>query len=293
MSLEPSEAVEITQYMDYVPYLRDVVQKKRVVGEFSFRNFCQKSGFRSPTYLKWVLDEKRPISPKSTHRFAKGLDLGKREQRFLDLLVRYKESENPETKRFFFEEILKRRERKEEAPFVRDRYEYLSHWYTVTIRELVVLPDFDEDPHWIRKKLRGTVGAWEIKDALATLERLQLIVRDDRRKWRQNEVELHTGKDVQSLAAFQYHKEVLELSGKILTESSHEVREVQSLVALIDQKTFVELRERLRRFQDEMVRFLRERETAPSTGARREIFMLNMQLLPFSRFEEKEFLEQR
>lgn len=291
------EAVNIVKYTDYVPYVRDLVEEKRREGDFSFRTFCKKSGFKSPTYLKWVLDEVRPISTKSVNRFAVGLDLGKRETRYLQLLVNYKETEDIEQKKFFFEEILDRQAKREENAFVRERYEYLSHWYYVSVRELVAHPDFRDDPQWIQDKLCGTVSVWDIKHAMTTLERLQLIVRDDRGKFYQNEAELHTGQEVESMAAYNYHSEILKLSQEILRNTSHEVREFSSLVSLMDQQTFAEIKTKMQAFQQEIVQLIQKKsqgdpsasQATPKTKTQ-EMYMLNMQLVPCTQFDEKEFL---
>ena len=48
MPEEPTEqAVEISGYLDYVPYIKELVQQRRKAGNFSFRAFCKKSGFKS------------------------------------------------------------------------------------------------------------------------------------------------------------------------------------------------------------------------------------------------------
>lgn len=283
--------IEITQYTDYVPYLKEVVTQKRTAGTFSFRRFCQKSGFRSPTYLKWVLDEKRPISPKSAHKFAEGLGLGKKEAHYLQLLVHYKHAREPRTRSFFFQELLKWKEKRPWEAVVKDQYEYLSHWYYVTLRELAGLPDFQEDPQWIQKRLFGTVGAWEIRDALKTLERLGLVYRDEEGRLRQKATELHTGREVESVAAYHYHKGLFEISGEILNATSHEVREVFSLVSPLDPEIFRELKSKMNRFQDEVVVFLREAEKARASSetGKRQVYMMNMQLMPLTRFEDGDF----
>lgn len=275
--------LEITKYIDYVPYLREIVMQKRETRAFSFRRFCQKSGFRSPTYLKWILDEKRPISPKSAHKFAIGLGLGKRETHYLQLLVHYKHAREPRTKAFFFQEILKWKEKKPWESIVKDQYEYLSHWYYVTMRELIGLPDFQENPHWIQKKLFGTVGAWEIKEALKTLERLELVYRNKQGQLKQKATELHTGHEVESIAAYNYHKGIFDLLTPILNETSHEMREVFSLVNPVDHKTFQELKSMMYRFQNEIITFLRECEKKNPPSAKKEIYMMNMQLMPLTR----------
>lgn len=290
-----TQSVDIVQYMDYVPYINDLVKKKKEEGRFTYRDFCQKSGFKSPTYLKWVIDRERPISPKSVHRFAEGLELSKRESRYFQLLVNYQEHKDPEQKKFFFEEILTTQNRREENNFIKERYEYLSHWYTVTIRELIGHPEFSEDPEWIRQKLRGTVTIWDIKSSLLTLEKLGLVARNDMGRLVQNDADLHTGKEVESMAAYNYHSEVLDLSREILMETSHEVRDFSSVASLVDKETFDELKQKMSAFQEEIVGFLTEKEKKiqklpKAQIPHRELYMLNMQLLPFTRFEENHFL---
>lgn len=289
MELSPKTQIDITEYLDYVSYISDLVNQKRKTGQFSFRQFCKKSGFKSPTYLKWVLDEVRPISPKSVDRFAEGLDLSKRETHYLQLMVNYRESKEPETKRFFFEELLKRREKSDDSTFLRERYEYLSHWYYITIRELIEHPEFDEDPQWIQKKLCGQVSLWEVKHAFKTLEQLKLIIRDDLGRWHQNNAELHTGKEVESMAAYNYHREVLGLSQEVLMNTPHEIREVSSLVSLMDRETFIQIKGKIQEFQDQIIELIRGRLPEMDKSLRRELFMLNMQLMPFSKFKKEDF----
>lgn len=283
------QPVEITKYTDYTSYINDLVEYKRSCGEFSFRQFCQKSGFKSPTYLKWVMDKVRNMSLKSIQRFALGLDLSKRETHYLELLVNYKEAKKAETKKFYFEELLSRREKIAETPFIRERYEYLSHWYYVSIRELVAHPDFQDNPHWIQKKLRGTATVWEIKNALKILEQLQLIVRDDCGRIHQNDCELHTGREIESMAAYTYHTEVLREAAQVLVNTSHEVREFSSLASLLDRESLDHLKRKMQQFQDEVVQFLVSRQGILSQKPKRELFMLNMQLFPMSNFAESEF----
>lgn len=290
------QTVDITSYTDYMPYIRDLVDLKRKSEGFSFRGFCKKSGFKSPTYLKWVLDEVRPISPKAVHRFATGLDLGKRETRYFELMVNYKEAKEMEAKKFYFEEILTRQQRKEENAFVKERYEYLSHWYYVSIRELIAHPHFVEDAEWIRERLAGQVSLWEVKGALKALESLQLITRDDTGRLRQNDAQLHTGKEVESMAAYNYHSEILQQSRDILMQTSHKIREFSSVASLINRETFEELKKMMHVFQDQVIQFILSKSHQPSglpVGENLELFMLNMQLLPFTKLNEELFLGEK
>lgn len=280
MNEKNDRGIEITGYNDYVSYLADLVAWKRGHGAFSFRNFCRKSGFRSPTYLKWVLDGVRPISPKSAHKFAAGLSLDRHEMEYFLLMVRYQSASDPGTKRSTYEEMLKRRQR-HAGPLTKDAYEYLSHWYYVAIRELVATPDFREDPRWIRERLGGDLTLWEVKGALETLERLKLISRDTKGRLRQTTRDLLTENEVSSLAAYNYHAEMLEIAQRVLATSSAKVRDFQSLVALIDDETFRKLKGEVEKFQNRIINYLGEKERVNGKKrTARELYAVNIQLLP-------------
>ncbi|MBU0505743.1 TIGR02147 family protein, partial [bacterium] len=94
LNQENIKHIEITDYNDYVAFIRDLVEYKKETSAFSFRIFCQKSGFRSPSYLKWVIEGTRPISLRSVHKFIQGLGLTKREAKYFLIMVNYKEAKD-------------------------------------------------------------------------------------------------------------------------------------------------------------------------------------------------------
>lgn len=281
--------IDITQYTDYVEFVGDLVEYKRENENFSYRIFCKKSGFRSPSYLKWVVDGERPISLKSILKFAAGLDLDSAETHFFQLLVHYREAIDEKTKHYYYEEILKHRKVNKRETLVKDRYEYLSHWYYVAIRELTTHPDFREDPHWIQENLRGHLNIWEIKHAIQTLLKLKLVARDEKGKLIPHDTELHTGHEVESHAVFNYHDEVLNLSREVLQNSTHEERDFNSLVSLMDKETFDQMKKILGEFQDKIVEYLTSKDVIArqAQSGNQELYVLNTQLLPFTKIKSK------
>lgn len=274
--------IEITNYTDYVPYITDLIKYKRDVSGFSYRVFCRKSGFKSPTYLKWVIDGTRPIALKSVHKFIAGLSLDKREAQYFTLMVNYKEARDSDTKRFYYEQMLAWQQRRIGA-LTKDAYEYLSHWYYIAIRELIASPEFKDDPRWIRDRLGGSLTLWDIKNGLETLERLKLIKRDGKGRWQQTAKDLRTEEEVTSLAAYSYHAEMLDLAQQVLAKRSAEERDYQSLVALIDKETYGKLKVKIARFQQDLVDFLHQQEQLKNKERlTQELYALNVQLLPLS-----------
>ncbi len=275
------EGLEITRYTDYVPYIADLIKHKREVSGFSFRVFCRKSGFKSPTYLKWVVDGVRPISLKSVHKFISGLSLDKREAQYFTLMVNYKEAKDAQTKRFYYEQMLAWQHRRIGA-MTKDAYEYLSHWYYVAIRELISSPDFKDDPRWIRDRLGSELTLWEIKNGLEVLERLKLIKKNGK-GYEQTSKNLYTEEEVESLAAFNYHAEMLELAQQVLNKRKATERDFQSLVAMVDGRTYKDLRKKIEGFKLELVEYLQQQEREKEERRTpEELYALNIQLMPLS-----------
>lgn len=279
-----TKRIEITQYTDYVLFIIDLIEYKRNVTGFSYRVFCRNSGFKSPSYLKWIIEKVRPISLKSIHKFIAGLSLDKQEAHYFTLMVNYKEAKDPQTKRFFYEQMLAWQQR-HKSSLTKDAYEYLSHWYFVAIRELIASNDFKDDPRWIRDRIGGNLTLWDIKNSFETLERLKLIKRNKQGRWVQTTKDLHTKSEVKSLAAYSYHTEMLDLAQQALTKRSAEERNYQSLVALISEKTYSGLNAKIQKFQLELVDYLQQEEKKQNKSkpcAEQELYALNMQMLPLT-----------
>ncbi|MBI4238417.1 MAG: TIGR02147 family protein [Deltaproteobacteria bacterium] len=275
-----SQAPEITAYTDYIRYLADLVAYKKQHSGFSLRVFCRKSGFRSPNYLKWVLDGVRPIALKSVHKFAAGLSLDARETEYFALLVQFREARDPAAQRHAYEQMLPA-QRRRAGTQTADAYQYLSRWYLVALRELVAAPDFRDDPAWIRDRLGREITGAEIKQGFETLERLGLLRRTANGRRQQTAADLRTALEVHSVAAFNYHTEMLEQAARVLTQRPAAERDYQSLVALVDGETVALLKQQCAAFQQSLVALLQARErTTKQARGRKELYAFNIQLFP-------------
>jgi uncharacterized protein (TIGR02147 family) len=279
-----TQPIEITQYTDYLPYIADLIAYKREMTGFSYRVFCRKSGFKSPSYLKWVVDGVRPISLRSVHKFSQGLSLNKRESQYFTLMVNYKEAPDTATKRLYYEQMLGWQQRRS-GNISKDAYEYLSHWYYVAIRELVGAADFQDDPSWIRDRLESDLTLWEIKNGLETLARLELIQRDGAGRWEQASRNLRTEHEIVSLAAYSYHIEMLDMAQKALSNRTADEREFQSLVAMVDAQTYQSVKQEVQEFLQGLVERLEHQQHQnghTNNGVCKELYALNVQLLPLT-----------
>src|ERR1700691_1182133 len=75
--------------------------------KFSYRYFSRMAGFKSPNFLKQVMDSQSNLSMESINKFAKVLKLNGEETSFFRNLVLLNQSTNVEEKQIYAKEILR------------------------------------------------------------------------------------------------------------------------------------------------------------------------------------------
>src|SRR3989338_1498037 len=143
--MHKANKIIITDYTDYALFIKDYFNSKRNSDGFSFRQFAKCSGFKSPSYLKLIIDKKRKISEKSLGKFMLGLGLSGDEKKYFVLLVRYNNEQDSSVKSMYFDELLQIQQTKSSTQ-THHVFEILKNWYFLAIRELVSHPEFQKDP---------------------------------------------------------------------------------------------------------------------------------------------------
>lgn len=75
-------------------------------------------------------------------------------------------------------------------------YEIFRNPYILTVREMVALPEFQEDPRWISKRLHPHITTGQAEKAISTLLEAKLLDRDKKGRLRQATADLTTGAEV-------------------------------------------------------------------------------------------------
>jgi uncharacterized protein (TIGR02147 family) len=247
----------IFTYLDYRRYLKDVYKSlKETTTHFSFRYFARVAGFRSPNYLKLVMDGARNLSQEGVRKFCKGLWLNRSEQEFFENLVHMNQSGTDEEKNFYYLRLTSSKKYVEAKGLEKDQYEYFSKWYHVAIREMVALPDFRDDPKWIAKKLGGEILPKEAAAAVKLLIRIKLLERDDAGKLKQADSCLTTGPEVRSLAVANFHREMLKKAAHSIEKTSHRHRDISSLTIPVSKETLKKVKEKIQDFRKELHAFV-------------------------------------
>jgi uncharacterized protein (TIGR02147 family) len=144
------------------------------------------------------------------------------------------------------------------------------------LRELVTLPGFREDAKWIAAALEPKIGEREALEALETLVKLGLLMRDESGQLRQAQAIVTTGPGPLGHQIFAYHHGMIELARRALDHLPREERDVSSLTLCVAEASLPLIKRKIFEFRQELLQ-LAEAEAAPE-----RVVQLNLQLFPLS-----------
>lgn len=277
-----SKKVDLFHYLDYRKYLKDWYNetKKSRTG-FSFRVFSKRAGFQSPNFFKLVMDGDRNLTEESLSKFMIGLKLNKQEQEFFHNLVFYNQAKTQGKKQMYYQNLLRSRKFNQIKPIDKDQYEYCSHWYHSVIRELIGHPDFDGTPEWLAAHIYPAITSSQAKKSLEVLEKLGFIKKDSKGILKQTSSLVSTGAEVTSLALFNYHMSMVDLTKEVLENVPAPRRDISSMTLGIVKERLPQLKEKIQRFRKEIM------ELVSTDEHPNEVVQMNIQMFPLTKEGEK------
>lgn len=268
--------LNIFTYTNYRDFLKDYYDSSKENNKnFSYRYFAKKAGFTSSNFLYLVIHGKRNLTKDYVPKFASAMGLSKLEQRYFEALTSFNQAKSPEAKRYYLE-LLYNLKRNQTGKLLNDQqYEYISNWYYPVIREMVLLPSFKENPTWIRKELGGRVSTRQIRDALETLIRLDLVRRNEEERLVQTDQHVVTEEEVMHAAAHSFHQQMLSLAKEVLKTVAGDEREISGVTMALSPKQFKEIKRMIHEFEDKILNYLSTDPDMPE-----KVYQINMQLFP-------------
>ena len=275
--------MKIFEYDNYRTYLKDLYALyKKTKPHFSYRYFSQKAGFRSPNFLKLVIEGKRNLSPESIEKFTKALKLGKKEAEFFRVLVCLNQARTVGEKKVYAEQLMQFRPFRYIHPLRQDQYRYYADWHNVAIRELILLPGFSEDPAWIARRLLPPISPQQAKKALDLLLQLGLLKRDETGRLVQADAFISTGDEVTSTSVADYHRKVIQKGAEALDRFPGPARDISSVTMALSESSFREIKALIQRFRKELLA-IADQDHSPEG-----VYQVNFQLFPLAKGTKKE-----
>lgn len=271
----------IYQYIDYREFLKDSYAEKKESKGMTLRDFAIAAGFNAHSFLTNVIKGKRALTLESADKMARGLGLTPAERDYLGLLVRFEAAKSIAEKNEIFDRMRAYLPKDITHRISPELFDVLREPHIFTIREMVALPNFREDPDWIAKKLNPPVPSRQVKTALTLLLQTGLLKRDTNNKLVQASPDLTTGPEIRSLAVCLYHKRILELAATSIDQTPAHLRDLSSMTLNLSKSEFEFIKKRTAEFRAEILDFLKVKrnETIDTSTHERErtLYYLNLQ----------------
>ena len=276
------------EFEDYRAYLRAMVAHLKVYGRgFSYRAFAKRAGYASPSALHDVVEGRAELSVSAINKYVKGLSLSKREAEAFEALVLLNRASTDKDRNRYYERLRRNANPANgRAQIEKAQYEVYKHWYALPIREMLSLPDFQEDPEWIAGRIFPPIKPAEARKALKLLVEVGLARRDDEGRLRPADKKLVTSPNVASLAVRNFHRAMLEQTAQTLDGLPREERNVTSLTFSFPKEYYEEFCERIWDFERQLADRI-EALSRETEGGATDVFQLNVQLFPLTRKKEE------
>jgi len=267
--------VQVFEYMEYREFLRDMFnERKRMHSIYSYRLFSLKAGFKSPNFLKLVIDGDRNLTKESIFRVAKAFSLNKKESEYFENLVFFNQSRTLEEKNIYLSRVVKYRSKTDSRILDESEYEYYSKWYNPVVRELVTAVDFKGDYRRLGASVIPAISEQDAVRSVELLERLKFIERQSDGRYRMNELSLTTGLQVRSVAVANYHKEMMRIASESIERIPKSERDISSVTIKLSDENYRTAIEKIQLMRKEILE-LSEIDDKPGI-----IAQFNLQIFP-------------
>lgn len=273
---------DIFHYLSYRTFLKDFYEEKKSLEKYTYRDFSIATGMNSSSWLMHLIRGTKNLSQDTTQRIAAALNFNKRETQYFDLLVRFTQAHNTETKNNFYTRMIALKKKLKIVRITEEQYSYYLKWYNPVIRSLVSKVDWNDDFSVLAKKLVPSIQPGEAKKSVRLLQKLCFIEKNSSGKWIQKNDVISTGDEVASLNVVNYHKQVTALAENAFERTPREKRDISALTLGINKDDVAAIKTKIQEFRKQIMEIARASQKAD------RVYQLNFQFFPVSKCEDTE-----
>ena len=277
----------LATYTDYREYLKDFYEFKKEyfkneIRGYSYANFSAAADIKSPNYLKLIIDGKRNLSTDMVLKFARALDLAKKEVEEFSALVGFNQAKDSLERNQKLKKLsdlrLKSRMKKGEVDI--KSFDKIPGWVTWALFALTDQEDANFDITELRKTLKGRVSTDEIKKALEQLKEAgDLVVDAETGKLKKGRHMMKSAENIPVDLVKKLQSELIYLGLESLYQDQPKDREFGSLTLSLTKKEFENIKFEMRHLRKRILKdTLMHREK--TSGER--VYQLNIQMFPIT-----------
>lgn len=238
--------------------------------KYSLRSYSKKLGIHVGA-LSYIINGKRNVSRSLAEKITRKLlvDPGKRAE-ILSLF--------PEKRKY---QTVAQKEAAPEPKFLQieaSEFRLIAEWEHYAVLNLIKTKDFQSDVAWIADRLGIT--ATRTRDVIERLVILGFISKDINGNLSRVAAQLRSSDDTVDMSVRKSHDESLELARESLHRDEVKERDFTSITMAIDPAMIDAAKERIRKFQDEILDILCADEAT-------EVYRMSVQLFPLTKLKKK------
>ncbi len=242
---------DIFRYVDYRKYLQDFYGcAKQTTTYFSHRYFARKAGIRSPNFLKNVMEGQKNLSKESVLKFARALELNRKQTEYFENMVFFDQSTTAERKQYYYERMQLFSKSIVRSLVSGDRAAYFSEWYHCVVRELVVIRDYRDDWSALAKDVFPRITAAAARKSVELLLNLGLIRKRDDGTYAYTKRNVTWGESPAAVMWIRgHHKSSLRHAIEAIEYVPPDRRSISSVVMSVSEETYRRIVEELDEFR--------------------------------------------
>ena len=271
------EIPSVLDFEDYRMYLRTTLEEiSRTNPSFSLRGFSRLTGI-SASHLSRTLAGQKKLSLATAQQISSALGHNPRESSHFANLIELEKANSEEKRARVLSRLAGKKASRTRIVSI-ETFKVISDWYHFAIIALTTTKGFQDNAHWIAKRL----GIKPLEARFAIERLLSLGYLQETKKGLRapdDDINITTTDDIPSAAIHENHRQHMEIAGRALREIEVELREFNNLTLAMNISDVPKAKKAIRAFIDD---FNDEFETIPS----QELFQINVQFYPLTKSEK-------
>jgi uncharacterized protein (TIGR02147 family) len=265
----------VLKYLDYRAFLRDFYQDQKASNAFFSYRYMGKRLNMHASYLVRLLQEKVHLASSRIPLVISLFGLNTKEAEYFENLVHFGKAKSDSEAKRYFEKLMALSGMKSKR-IEKFQYEFFNKWHYTAIRSLIGFMPFEGDYKMLAGRLSPPVTITEAKQAVALLEKLKLIKKENSGRYILCDSHISTGQKFHSLAVRNYQKEMIALAGESLERHKKEQRHITTLTMSMNKEALEDIREMSIEFYQAVKKRIDRIEDQES------VYQLNLQIFPLS-----------
>ncbi|MBN1575729.1 MAG: TIGR02147 family protein [Chitinispirillaceae bacterium] len=269
----------IFEYQDFRTYLKNYYDEQKALKKnFSYRYFSKKAGVNTPSFLYYVIENKRNLTESSVLKISQAIGHSPEEAEYFENLAFFNQAKTINEKTHYYSRLIEIRRPIDIQNIEADRYEYYSKWYHSVIREVATLVNFQDDFARLGSFLIPPVSAREAKESIVLLKRLGFLERDEKGLYHQtNNLILGRPAPLQSFQIERFQLEMLRMAIRAYDNVPIKNRLSNSTTLSVSTKTVELYKLKIRELQRDLM------EIARMDDMQEQAIQITVNLFPVSR----------